>query len=86
MNSDFYPNMAENDRKYLQQYLNRIMYDAIQGEEDFYIRIENCMGCDERKHRQQLHKVFWSNLDSSIRSVQKDFPDFMEDWVFGVMQ
>lgn len=145
VNSDFYEGVEESDRKYLQEYLGRIMYDmicaemdnaweyalstynhvitlvemavraskpvlkiicdeydmkmldllvrrmlyhyldSIEGNDGFYDRLEKGAGVDIKKHRKECHEMFFNNMDNSIASVQKDFPEFMEDWIFGVM-
>lgn len=70
----------------LELLVTRFLYayiDNIEGDKGFYDSLGECAGIDWRKHRQACHKVFWSNLDNSIASVQKDYPDFMEGWRLG---
>lgn len=66
-------------KRFLYHYL-----DKIEGDEGFYERLGKCAGIDEKMHRQACHKAFWRNIDNSIASVQKDFPDFMEGWITGL--
>lgn len=139
LNSDFYSTMEKEDRGYLQEYLNRIMYDLICakragdgeyvlstyihvvtlielavrvsepvghmsmyeehtdeeldmlvkrflyhyldaiGDDEFYDQMGKCAGVDEKKCRKECHELFWQNAKNSILSVQKDFPDFMQE-------
>lgn len=71
----------------LEHLVKRFLYhylDRIEGDEGFYERLGKCAGVDEKKYRQACHKAFWRNIDHSIASVQKDFPDFMEGWIMGL--
>lgn len=68
----------------LELLVTRILYhyiDAV-GNKDFYDRLSKCTNVDWRKQRQDCHRAFWKNLNNSIKSVQKDFPDFLEGNLF----
>lgn len=78
----------EHTEEELELLVKRCLYyylDSIEGESGFYDKIGECAGVDEKQHRQNCHKRFWKNVDNSIASVQKDFPDFMAGWIAGVM-
>ncbi len=73
----------EHTQEELELLVTRFLYyyiDAI-GDEEFYGRLSECANVDWRKHRQVCHRAFWGNYKDSIASVQKDFPDFFEDWL-----
>ena len=75
-------------RKELDLLVRRFLYhylDSIEGDDDFYKKLEKCAGIDEKIYRKECHKEFWNNIDNSVASVQRDFPAFMEDWIPGLM-
>jgi len=78
----------EHDNKELDLLVRRFLYhylDSIEGDDDFYKKLEKCAGIDEKIYRKECHKEFWNNIDNSVASVQRDFPAFMEDWIPGLM-